>query len=99
MTTWLDFEKPVLELEQEIQDLKARATAQGLDAGAAIAELERKAESLRREVYASLSAFQRVQLARHPKSRQARRSSSGTSSRASSSIRKGKPGCHLAWSK
>jgi acetyl-CoA carboxylase carboxyl transferase subunit alpha len=67
MTTWLDFEKPVLELEQRIQELKTRAGEQGLEAEDELAELERKAESLRREVYSNLTAYQRVQLARHPK--------------------------------
>ena len=67
MTTWLDFEKPVVELEQKIQELKAEASARGLSAGAEHSELERKADELRRDVYANLTAFQRVQLARHPR--------------------------------
>ena len=67
MTAWLDFEKPVLELEQRIQELKEHATAQGLGAADELEELERKAEALRREIYSSLTAYQRVQLARHPK--------------------------------
>jgi acetyl-CoA carboxylase carboxyl transferase subunit alpha len=67
VTAWLDFEKPVLELEQRIQELKEQATEQGLGAGDELAELERKAEALRREIYTSLTAYQRVQLARHPK--------------------------------
>jgi acetyl-CoA carboxylase carboxyl transferase subunit alpha len=67
MTTWLDFEKPVLELEERIKDLKTRAGEHGLDARRELEELERKADALRREVYASLTAYQRVQLARHPR--------------------------------
>ena len=67
MTTWLDFEKPVVELEQKIQELKAEATARGLAAGDELSELEKKADALRRDVYANLTAFQRVQLARHPR--------------------------------
>ena len=67
MTTWLDFEKPVVELEQKIQELKAEASARGLSAGEELSELERKADALRRDVYANLTAFQRVQLARHPR--------------------------------
>ncbi len=67
MTTWLEFEKPVLELEQRIQDLRARTVETGLDAGAELADLERKAEELRREIYAGLTPYQRVQLAKHPK--------------------------------
>jgi acetyl-CoA carboxylase carboxyl transferase subunit alpha len=67
VTTWLDFEKPVVELEQKIQELKAEASARGLSAGEELSELERKADALRRDVYANLTAFQRVQLARHPR--------------------------------
>ncbi|MFI5371312.1 MAG: acetyl-CoA carboxylase carboxyltransferase subunit alpha [Candidatus Eisenbacteria bacterium] len=67
MTTWLDFEKPILELEQKIAELREQATAQGLDAASELADLEKKAEALRHEVYAGLTPYQRVQLARHPK--------------------------------
>jgi acetyl-CoA carboxylase carboxyl transferase subunit alpha len=67
MTTWLDFEKPVLELEQKIQELREHARERGLDASNELADLERKAEALRREVYSGLTAYQRVQLARHPR--------------------------------
>ena len=66
MTSWLDFEKPVLELEQRIQELKERA-GEGAPPVDELAELERKADTLRREIYASLTPFQRVQLARHPR--------------------------------
>jgi len=67
VTTWLDFEKPVVELEEKIQELKARVEGSGLPAREEIEDLERKAESLRREVYANLTPYQRVQLARHPR--------------------------------
>ncbi|MEO5618565.1 MAG: acetyl-CoA carboxylase carboxyl transferase subunit alpha, partial [Candidatus Eisenbacteria bacterium] len=67
MTTWLDFEKPVVELEQKILELREEATAKGLAAGDELKELERRAEDLRRVTYANLTAFQRVQLARHPR--------------------------------
>jgi acetyl-CoA carboxylase carboxyl transferase subunit alpha len=67
MTAWLDFEKPVLELEQRIQELREQAQANGVDARGELAELEGKADALRREIYANLTAYQRVQLARHPR--------------------------------
>ena len=67
MTTWLDFEKPVIELEEKIQELREQARGQGLDAGGELADLERKADQLRRDIYANLSPMQRVQLARHPR--------------------------------
>jgi acetyl-CoA carboxylase carboxyl transferase subunit alpha len=66
VTAWLDFEKPVLELEQRIEELRARAAEQGQSAGGELAELERRAEALRREVYAGLTPYQRVQVAKHP---------------------------------
>jgi len=67
VSAWLDFEKPVVELEQKIQELKAHATERGIGAEEEIADLERKAEALRAEVYANLTPYQRVQLARHPR--------------------------------
>ncbi len=67
MTTWLDFEKPVLDLEQKIQELRTQAAERGLQAGDELLDLERKAEALRREIYAHLTPYQRVQLARHPR--------------------------------
>ena len=67
MTTWLDFEKPILELEQKIAELREHATEQGLDAARELADLEKKAEALRHEVYQGLTPYQRVQLARHPR--------------------------------
>jgi len=67
VTAWLDFEKPVVELEEKIQELKAQVGEKGLPARGEIADLEKKAENLRREVFANLTPYQRVQLARHPR--------------------------------
>ena len=67
MTVWLDFEKPVLELEQKIQELRASAEERGMSAGGELDELERKADQMRREIYANLTRYQRVQIARHPR--------------------------------
>ncbi|MFM7231798.1 MAG: acetyl-CoA carboxylase carboxyltransferase subunit alpha [bacterium] len=67
MTVWLEFEKPVLELEQRIADLREHSAELGVGAEQEIAELERKAEGMRRDLYANLSRYQRVQIARHPK--------------------------------
>ncbi len=67
MTSWLDFEKPVLELEQKIQELKSNAGDKSPGLRAELADLEKKADSLRREIYAALTPYQRVQLARHPR--------------------------------
>jgi acetyl-CoA carboxylase carboxyl transferase subunit alpha len=67
VTVWLEFEKPVLELEQKIQELREHAQEHGVGADREIAELEKKAEGMRREIYAQLTRYQRVQIARHPK--------------------------------
>jgi acetyl-CoA carboxylase carboxyl transferase subunit alpha len=65
--TWLDFEKPILELERKIED--ARGLVKDGDAGAEeeVKRLERKAERLKREIYSKLTRWQRVKLARHPR--------------------------------
>jgi acetyl-CoA carboxylase carboxyl transferase subunit alpha len=65
--TWLDFEKPLLELERRIED--ARGLAQDGDQAAQeeVQRLERKVERLRQEIYSKLTRWQRVKLARHPR--------------------------------
>jgi acetyl-CoA carboxylase carboxyl transferase subunit alpha len=67
VTSWLDFERPVLELEQRIQDLRAQGVESGTRVEEELEDLERRAEALRREIYTNLTAYQRVQLARHPR--------------------------------
>jgi acetyl-CoA carboxylase carboxyl transferase subunit alpha len=66
-TSWLDFERPIVELEQKILDLREFADREGLEFTEAIRKLEVKVERLRREVYSNLTPWQRVQLARHPR--------------------------------
>ncbi|HTM00384.1 MAG TPA: acetyl-CoA carboxylase carboxyltransferase subunit alpha [Candidatus Omnitrophota bacterium] len=65
--TWLDFEKPLLDLERRIED--ARGLAQDGDAAAQeeVSRLEKKADRLRQEIYSKLTRWQRVKLARHPR--------------------------------
>jgi acetyl-CoA carboxylase carboxyl transferase subunit alpha len=63
----LDFEKPLVDLQRQIDHLKALATERQLDVDREIAPLERKLEDLRREIYAGLTPMQRVQVARHPR--------------------------------
>ena len=65
--TWLDFEKPILELERKIEVLRALATPETPEALEELTRLERKAERLRKEIYAKLTRWQRVKLARHPR--------------------------------
>lgn len=62
--TILDFEKPIVELEQKIQEM--RTLTDTLDIQPQIELLEEQVERLRAEVYRDLTRWQRVQIARHP---------------------------------
>lgn len=64
---WLDFERPIVELERKIEELRALASEENLTLKEEIEKLERKADKLRKEVYENLNRWQRVQLARHLK--------------------------------
>src|SRR6188474_2176389 len=64
---WLEFERPILELEAKIRELRDMAAQKGMDAGREIESLEGQADRLREEVYSNLTPWQRVQLARHSK--------------------------------
>ena len=66
-TGWLEFEKPIIELEQKIEDLRVFADKENIEFTAELHKLEERAQRVRSEVYANLSAWQRVQLARHPR--------------------------------
>ena len=61
----LDFEKPIFELERRLQDLKSHSTKHDVDLGSAVKELEAKLRETRRHIYSNLTAWQRVQIARH----------------------------------
>ena len=62
----LDFEKPIVELEKKIQELKSFVSEKKIDLSSEIKRLEDKLEHLKKDTYANLSAWQKVQLARHP---------------------------------
>jgi acetyl-CoA carboxylase carboxyl transferase subunit alpha len=66
-TATLDFEKPILELERQIDELKKLAGDRQLDVAEEIAPLERKLTELREEIYKNLTPLQRVQVARSNK--------------------------------
>ena len=66
MESWLDFEKPLLELEKQIRDLKSLADAGHPEIAEQVEKLERIAEKKRHETYEKLTRWERVQLARHP---------------------------------
>ena len=58
----LEFEKPLLELELKMQELRGAAVGAQVDVQGELRTLELKAERLRKEIYSRLSAWQRVQL-------------------------------------
>ena len=66
MLTFLDFEKPIAELETRVAELRETATAGSIDIDSEIARLEAKSAKLLRETYARLTPWQKSQVARHP---------------------------------
>jgi acetyl-CoA carboxylase carboxyl transferase subunit alpha len=66
-TATLDFEKPILELEKQIDELKRLAGDRQLNVAEEIAPLERRIAELREEIYKNLTPLQRVQVARSNK--------------------------------
>lgn len=63
----LDFERPILELERKVSELKSLALDGSIDLEEEIKTLEVRLEKLKKEVFESLTPWQRVQIARHPK--------------------------------
>ena len=61
----LDFEKPIFELERRLQDLKDHSDEHDVDLDSAVKAVEAKLRETRRQVYGNLTAWQRVQIARH----------------------------------
>jgi acetyl-CoA carboxylase carboxyl transferase subunit alpha len=66
MATYLDFEKPIAELEARIAELRETASAGEPNIEAEIARLEEKAARQLRDTYAKLTPWQKTQVARHP---------------------------------
>ncbi len=62
--TVLDFEKPIFELEDRLQQMKS--ASEGLEIDSEIKLIEEKVQSLKESIYKNLTRWQRVQLARHP---------------------------------
>lgn len=60
----LDFEKPIIELEEKIAEM--RKFSENLDIADEIMELEKKVKQLQESVFSNLTRWQKVQLARHP---------------------------------
>lgn len=63
----LEFEKPIIELEQKILEMREFAKVESVELSHEIESLERKLDKLTREIYSKLTRWQRVQLARHPR--------------------------------
>jgi acetyl-CoA carboxylase carboxyl transferase subunit alpha len=61
----LEFERPIIDLERKITELRGLST-ETVDFSSEIRKLEQKARKLQKEIFADLSAQQKVQLARHP---------------------------------
>ncbi len=64
MNQFLDFEKPIADLEAKIGELRDYST-ESVDLTSEINKLEKKAEKLKKEIYSKLTRWQRTQLARH----------------------------------
>lgn len=64
---WLDFERPIVELDRHIEELRIIAIHGEFEVKEEIERLEKKAVKLRKEVYTNLTPWQRVQLSRHPR--------------------------------
>lgn len=63
----LDFEKPIIELERKIEELKGFTAREDINMSGELKKLEAKLAQIKQEIYENLTPWQRVQLARHPK--------------------------------
>jgi len=61
----LEFEKPLIELEKKIEELKLLA-GESSEADSELKKLEKKADKLRKNIFSNMSSLQRTQLSRHP---------------------------------
>jgi acetyl-CoA carboxylase carboxyl transferase subunit alpha len=66
MATFLDFEKPIAELQGRIDELRDTAASGEVDIEAEISRLQAKSDRLLRDTYARLTPWQKTQVARHP---------------------------------
>ncbi|MBC7390833.1 MAG: acetyl-CoA carboxylase carboxyltransferase subunit alpha [Opitutaceae bacterium] len=65
MSTYLDFEKPIAELETKLADMKQLAEENNVNVDVAVKTLEDKIKKLKKDTYGNLTRWQRVQLSRH----------------------------------
>jgi acetyl-CoA carboxylase carboxyl transferase subunit alpha len=66
MSTVLDFEEPIVELERKVQELRDFSAQRDVDMTHGIEELQKRIGETRRQIFENLTPWQRVQLARHP---------------------------------
>lgn len=67
MMPGLDFEKPIIDLERKIDELKGLNSHKNINISSEIKTLESKLSQIKIDIYENLSPWQRVQIARHPK--------------------------------
>ncbi|HEX9959111.1 MAG TPA: acetyl-CoA carboxylase carboxyltransferase subunit alpha [Fibrella sp.] len=66
MKTYLDFEKPIADLEGRLDEMKRLAETSKIDVSEAVLSLEQSIDRLRHDLFQNLTRWQRVQLSRHP---------------------------------
>ena len=66
MATVLDFEKPIIEIQEKIEELKKMSLESGMDLNRDIEVLEQEAEEYKRELFSNLDPTQKMQIERHP---------------------------------
>jgi len=66
MATFLEFEKPIAELDSRIRELQRLSGTEGVDIASEVATLEGKLDQLLKQTYKKLDAWQKTQVARHP---------------------------------
>ena len=62
----LEFEKPLLELEKQLEDIVKSSHDSDLDFSTEISAIEKKIKDTKRDVYSDLTPWQKVQMSRHP---------------------------------
>ncbi len=66
MSTILDFEKPIMEIQEKIEELKKISAESGMDLNKEIETFEQQADDYKKELYSNLKPAQKLQIARHP---------------------------------
>jgi acetyl-CoA carboxylase carboxyl transferase subunit alpha len=67
LSRWLPLEKPLVELEEQIEELKRLAARENIDVTAQVARLEERKRALMETIFQDLTPWEKVQMARHPK--------------------------------